>query len=34
MVTETSFMKFGEGPTGIIGKTTNPKTIQLWVESW
>ena len=30
---ETSYMKFGKGPSGIIGKTTKPKTIQIWAKS-
>ena len=33
MMIETTFMKFGKGPTGIIGKTTNPRTIQIWAKS-
>lgn len=27
MMIETTSMKFGKGPTRIIGKTTNPRTI-------
>ena len=30
---ETMFLKFGKGSTGIIGKTTNPRTIQIWVKN-
>lgn len=26
---ERSFIKFGKGPAGISGKTTNPRTIQI-----
>ena len=33
MMIETSYMKFGKGPSGIIGKTTKPKTIQIWAKS-
>ena len=33
MMIETSYMKFGKGPSGIIGKTTKPKTIQKWAKS-
>ena len=30
---ETTFKKLGKSPTGIIGKTTNPRTIQIWAKS-
>ena len=33
MMIETSYMKFGKCPSGIIGKTTKPKTIQIWAKS-
>ena len=33
MMIETSYMKFGKGPTGIIGKTTKPRTINIWAKS-
>ena len=33
MMIETSYMKFGKGPSGIIGKTTKPKAIQIWAKS-
>ena len=33
MMIETSYMKFGKGPNGIIGKTTKPKTLQIWAKS-
>ena len=33
MIIETTFMKFGKGPARIIGKTTNPRTIQIWGKS-
>ena len=33
MMVETIFMKYGKGPAGIIGKTTNPRTIQIWAKS-
>ena len=33
MMIETTFMKFGKGPTGIIGKTANLRTIQIWAKS-
>ena len=33
MMIETSYMKFRNGPSGIIGKTTKPKTIQIWAKS-
>ena len=33
MIIETTFMKFKKGPTGIIGKTTSPRTIQIWANS-
>ena len=26
-------MKFGKGPNRIIGKTTNPRTLQIWTKS-
>ena len=33
MMIETTRMKFGKGLRGIIGKTTNPRTIQIWAKS-
>ena len=30
---ETSFMKFGKGPEGIIGVTTKPQTVKIWAKS-
>ena len=30
---ETSCMKFGKSPNGIIGKTTKPRTLQIWTKS-
>ena len=30
MMIETSLMKFEEGPTRTIGKTTNPSALQIW----
>ena len=30
MTIETSYMKFGKGPGGIIGITTKPKTLQIF----
>ena len=31
-IIETTFMKFVKSPTGIIGKTTNPRIIQIWAK--
>ena len=33
MMTENSYMKFGKGRNGIIGKTTKPRTLQIWAKS-
>ena len=33
MMIETSYMKFGKGPNGIIGKKTKPRTLQIWAKS-
>lgn len=33
MMIETTFMKLGKGPTGIIGKTANLITIHIWAKS-
>ena len=33
MMIETSYMKFDKGPNGIIGKTTKPRTLQIWAKS-
>ena len=33
MSIETTYMKFGKGPSGIIGSTTKPKTLQIWAKS-
>ena len=33
MMIETSYMKFGKGLNGIIGKTTKPRTLQIWAKS-
>ena len=33
MMIETSYMKFGKGPNGIIGKTTKPRTLKIWAKS-
>ena len=33
MMIEKTFMKFGKGLTGIIGKTKNLRIIQIWVKS-
>ena len=33
MMIETSYMKFGKGPSGIIGQTTKPRTLQIWAKS-
>ena len=30
---ETSCMKFGKSPNGIIGKTTKPRPLQIWTKS-
>ena len=32
MMTETSYMSFGKGPNGINGKTTKPRTLQIWAK--
>ena len=32
MMIETSYMKFGKGPSGIIGQTTKPRTLQIWAK--
>ena len=33
MMIETTYMKFGKGPSGIIGQTTKPRTVQIWAKS-
>ena len=33
MMIETSYMKFGKGPSGIIGQKTKPRTLQIWAKS-
>ena len=33
MMIETSYMKFGKGPSGIIGQITKPRTLQIWAKS-
>ena len=33
MMIETSYMKFGKGPNGIIGQTMKPRTLQIWAKS-
>ena len=33
MMIETSYMKFGKGPSGVIGVTTKPRTVQIWAKS-
>ena len=33
MMIETTYMKFGKGPSGIIGQTTKPRTLQIWAKS-
>ena len=30
---ETTYMRYGKGPGGIIGVTTQPRTVQIWTES-
>ena len=30
---ETTYMKFGKGPGGIIGVTTQPRTLKIWAKS-
>ena len=33
MLIETTFMKYGKGPGGMIGITLKPKTMNIWVLS-
>ena len=33
MMIETTYMRYGKGPGGIIGVTTQPRTVQIWTES-
>ena len=33
MMIETTFMRYGKGPGGIIGVTTKPKTVSIWANS-
>ena len=33
MMIETTYMRYGKGPGGIIGVTTQPRTVQIWSES-
>ena len=33
MMIETSYMKFGKGPSSVIGKTTKPRIVQIWAKS-
>lgn len=33
MMIETTYMKYGKGPSGIMGITTNPQSVQIWSNS-
>ena len=33
MMIETTYMKYGKGPSGLIGITTNPRSVQIWSNS-
>ena len=32
MMIKTSYMKFAKGPSGIVGQTTKPRTLQIWAK--
>ena len=34
MFIETTFMKYGKGPGGLIGVTLNPTTVKKWVNGY
>ena len=33
MAIETTYMKYGKGPSGIIGVITKPRTLSIWAKS-
>ena len=33
MMTETTYMKYGKGPSGMIGIVTKPHSVQIWANS-
>ena len=33
MFIETTFMRYGKGPGGIVGVTLNPKVVKKWANS-
>ena len=33
MMIETTYMKYSKGPLGLIGITTNPRSVQIWSNS-
>ena len=33
MMSETTYMKYGKGSSGLIGITTNPRSVQIWSNS-
>ena len=33
MMIETTYMKYGKGPSGMIGIVTKPQSVQIWANS-
>ena len=34
MIIETTYMKYGKGPSGMIDITTKPGSVQIWTNSY